>query len=220
MAGENSYRGAVSAGDRGSEFNATAALVRQLLGRINTVTLCKVVGVAPGALGPTGYVDLQPLVNQLDGRDNAVPFPVVYHCPYVRLQGGANAVVLDPEVGDIGVMLCADRDTSVVMATRAQANPGSRRRFDLADAIYIPAWSGVTPTQYVRFAAGGITIHSPAAVTLDAPVVNITGGALNINVTGAITMTSSALTHNSKNIGATHTHGGVTPGGGTTGVPS
>jgi len=220
MASENSYRGSVSAGDRGSDFNATSALVRNMLERVHTMTLCKVVGVEPGALGPAGYVDLQPLVNQLDGNGNAIAFPVVYRCPYVRLQAGANAISMDPEVGDIGVALFADRDISAVTATRGQANPGSRRRFDLADAIYLPAWSGVTPTQYVRFAAAGITIKSPALVRLEAPTVEIAASSVSISASGAVAISSASLTHNGVNIGATHRHPGVTVGPSNTGTPT
>ena len=46
--------------------------------------------------------------------------------------------------------------------------------------------------------------------------------AANLAITAGadITITSATLKHNGKNIGATHTHGGVQTGGGTTGVPS
>lgn len=46
------------------------------------------------------------------------------------------------------------------------------------------------------------------------------GGGLTLNCVGACDINSTTLTHNGKNIGDTHTHNGVTPGGGITGVPT
>jgi len=217
MATDPSWPSLARAGDSASDFSAIAATVRSMMRKINVATACRVVKVHPGALGPTGRVDITPLVNQLDGNDGAVPHGTIFEVPYVRLQGGANAIVIDPEEGDFGFALFADRDISAALATRGQANPGSFRRFDMSDAIYLPAWSGVTPAQYVQFAASGILVHSPTKVTLQAPAVEISAGSLTINVTGAVEINSATLKHNGTNVGATHHH--ADPQGGTVGDP-
>ncbi len=198
----------------GSEISAQMFLVKMLLGRLATATLARVVAVSnAGGLSSAGTLTLQPLVNQVDGAGNAVPQPQVFNCPYLRLQGGANAVILDPQVGDLGIALFADRDISAVIATRAQANPGSRRRFDLSDGLYLGGVLNGVPSQYVRFSGAGITLVSPVAVTIDAPVT--INGALAVN--GAITssgnMTAGGIDMQS------HTHSGVQTGGGNTGGP-
>lgn len=124
-----------------------------------------------GGLSPVGFVDVQPLVNQVDGNGVPVPHGVIHNLPYFRLQGGQNAVIIDPQPGDIGMAAFASRDISSVKANRAQANPGSARRFDMADGMYFGGLLNGAPTQYVQFSAAGITITSPTAITLNAPTI-------------------------------------------------
>ena len=136
--------------------------------------MVKVMGVTnAGDISPVGFVDLLPLVNQIDGVGNIEPHGTIYHCPYFRLQGGANAVIIDPQVGDIGWAGFADRDISSVVATKGQATPGSRRMFDMADAVYFGGMLNGAPTQYIAFSASGIALTSPTKVTISAPLVEV-----------------------------------------------
>lgn len=58
-------------------------------------------------------------------------------------------------------------------------------------------------------------------VVSGAASVNVTPSAITLTVGGqVVVLDASGLTHNGKNIGATHTHSGVTPGGGNTGAPN
>jgi hypothetical protein len=173
MSGHTGFR---EAEDSGSEFNAISFLVKQMISRIATSTQVEVVAVTnAGELAPGGTVDVQPLVNQVDGAGNAVPHAVIYGLPYVRSQGGGNAIIMDPQVGDKGVVVFASRDISSVKANKGQANPGSHRRHDMADGMFVGANLNGTPTQFVQFHADGITIRSPVKVTLDAPLSATTG---------------------------------------------
>ncbi len=188
--------------DSSSEFNAHAALVRSMLSKIATSTVVEVVGVTnAGGVSPTGYVDVQPLVNQVDGAGNAIPHAVVFGAPYGRLMGGTNAVILDPEVGDLGIVNFASRDISSVLANQAQANPGSWRRFDWADAMYVGVGLlGAVPGQYVQFSAAGITIHSPTLVKLEAPDVQISCETLEIAATTSASVTTPMWTVNGNQV--------------------
>lgn len=144
-----------------SPFNSQAFLVGQILGRISTMKPVKVMAVhieEPGDAGPAGTVDVQPMVNQIDGQGNATAHGTVYGIPYFRLACGANAVIMDPKVGDIGFMVVADRDISAVKSSRDIANPGSRRKFNLADGIYIGGFLLQAPEQYVAFGEDGIKV--------------------------------------------------------------
>ena len=171
--------------DTGSDFNAHAFLIQSLLNRIAISTLVKVVAVyGGGTAAAPGTVDVLPLVSQVDGAGNAMPHGVVHGLPFCRLQGGGNAVMLDPQAGDIGLAIFADHDISKVKATGAQALPGSARRFDMADGVYVCGLLGAAPSQYVAFAAGGITVTSPVKVTITAPTVAVEG---NLTATGGIT---------------------------------
>jgi hypothetical protein len=158
--------------DVGSEFNALTFLVAQILNRVQTLTLVEVMGVTnAGEVSPVGFVDVRPMVMQMTGDRKAVAHGTIFNIPYLRLQGGANAVILDPQVGDIGICGFASRDISAVKANKAQSTPGSFRTFDWADGLYMGGCLNGMPTQYVAFAASGITIHSPTKITLSAPII-------------------------------------------------
>lgn len=218
-----------------SDFNAITFLVSQMLAKVQTVTLVQVKGVTnAGALSPVGFVDVQPMVNQMTGDRKAVSHGTIYHLPYFRLQGGGNAVILDPQVGDIGMAGFCSRDISSVKKAKAPANPGSFRTFDFADGLYIGGMLNGTPTQYVQFSSAGIKLHSPALINLDAPDVQINAQTVEINASTSATFTTPTLTVNGNvqtngTIGATGniTGGGISldthvhpvPGGGNTGAP-
>jgi hypothetical protein len=124
-------------GTSASEYNALAFVVGQLLQKMQTVTLVRVVAVSnDGGVSPVGTVDVQPLVNQMSGDRKPTPHGTVYGVPYFRLQGGTDAVILDPKVGDIGMCAFASRDISAVKVAKAPANPGSFRMYDWADGLY------------------------------------------------------------------------------------
>lgn len=187
------YFGTQERGDAASEFNALAFLVRSLLDGLHTITVCEVKSVTnSGGLSPAGFVDLHPLVKMVDGDNNAFDRAVIYRCPYQRIQGGANAIIMDPEPGDIGIAVFADRDISSAIANKGPANPGSARCFDLADAMYIGGVVNGTPTQYVQFSAAGIRIHSPTLVKIDAPDVQIVATTVEINAT-SVTVTAPTV---------------------------
>jgi hypothetical protein len=140
-------------------FNALSFIAKQILSRAWTMTLAQVKSVTnSGEVKDTGSVSLQPLVNQVDGQGNATPHGTISNAIYFRYGGKDGAIICDPAVGDIGIMLSASSDISSVKANKAQANPGSSRRFDPADAIYLGAVLSAAPTQYVTFTSTGIKI--------------------------------------------------------------
>lgn len=213
-----------------SDFNTLRFIIEQRLMRIVTCALVKVVAVTNnGGITPVGMVDVQPLVNQLTGDGTAVPHATIYRLPYMRLQGGANAVILDPQVGDIGMAGFCYRDISKVKATKAQANPGSSRTFNWSDGLYFGGFLNGTPTQYVAFAEAGITVVSPNKITLQAPIVEIDASSeLHVvspdsEFSGTI-HTPGTITGDTDVVGSgtslhTHTHSGVQSGGSNTGPP-
>lgn len=184
------YPGSDNAFSGGSDFNAHSFLVAQIIARIAGATLVQVKAVTnTGGLAPVGFVDVQPMVNMIDDSGNATPHGVIHHVPYFRLQGGTDAVIIDPKLNDIGVAIFADRDISSVKATKAPANPATRRQNDMADGLYIGGVLNGTPTQYIAFESGGIGVVSPTAVLVTAPVIGMTA------TTGiAITTPTLALT--------------------------
>jgi hypothetical protein len=168
------YTGQQQADALQGDYNATRSIAIALLSQIFTCTEVKIVSCTnAGGLSPVGFVDVQPMVNQLDGAGKPTPHGILHGLPYFRLQGGTNAVIIDPQVGDVGIVVFADRDISSVNNTKAQANPGSGRRFDMADGLYIGGVLNGTPVQYVQLNASGITVHSPTKITLSAPIIEL-----------------------------------------------
>lgn len=148
--------------DGNSDYSKILAAARTLIALINVATPVKVVAVdASGGIAPAGTVDVLPLVSQIDGIGNATPHSTVFGLTYFRLQGGDNAVIIDPKVGDVGFAVFADRDISAVKAAKAQALPGSRRRFSLADGVYLGAILREAPKSYIWFAPDGTITMSP-----------------------------------------------------------
>ena len=178
------------------------------MGMVGTVSLVQVKAVQPGAVGPVGTVDVQPMVSMQDGAGTTTPHGIIHALPYFRLQGGANAVIMDPVVGDIGAALIASRDISKVKATKALAAPDSFRQFSLSDGLYIGGWLNGTPTQFIEFLNPGITI-----TTTGPYVVNASTAMFNcpITATGDVKAGSISL--------EAHVHGGVEPGTGDTATP-
>ena len=125
--------------DSGTDLNATSYIVRQMMATLSVMKLVKVTAVHPGSGTPpvAGTVDVQLLVNQVDGNGNPVKHGTVYGLPYFRL-GSTWQVVIDPVVGEYGYIVCADRDSSLVISNKGgQQNPGSFRQYDIADGIYM-----------------------------------------------------------------------------------
>lgn len=203
------YSGFKNPGDGTNELNAQAFFIQSTLAKVRTVALVKIISVTnSGGITPVGFVDMQPLVNQIDNSGNKIPHGILYQCPYFRLQGGSNAIILDPQIGDIGIAVFADRDISTVITNKAYANPGSRRKFDMADGLYLGGVLNGTPAQYVAFSASGIAITSPTHLTINA----------NVQINGTVIVTGGDVVADGISL-KTHTHTGITPGGSNTGGP-
>lgn len=173
----------------------------------------------PGQVAPIGRVDVVPLVNQIDGWGNPTPHVVLHNLPYTRWGAGTNAILMEPEANDLGLVVFADRDISSVLAKspagnagNAQANPGSRRRHDMQDGVYVGLARGPAPVQYVAFTATGITIKDKNnnLMVFGPDGVNINGALINHD--------GDVITKHGTSLDM-HVNTGVTPGGADTGPP-
>jgi hypothetical protein len=224
-----------------SDYHALTFVIQQLLGGVATHHLVKVVSCTNnGGLAPYGFVDVIPLVSQVAGDGQAVPHGTLYRLPYFRLQGGKNAVIMDPEKGDIGLAAFCSRDISSVKANPQAAvnNPGtppsSARKFSMADGVYFGGFLNAQPDQYVQFSSTGVTVKSPHKVRVEAPTIELVGDVnqTNGNVTMAQTLDVTGNIHGAATITGdsdvvsgtihlkTHKHTGVQTGGGTSGGPT
>lgn len=213
--------------DTNDETAVVMFLARQLIAEMNTMKLVKVTKVTGGGVDqPAGTVEVQPLVSQIDGNGYGTEHGIVPDIPWSRVQGGTNAIICDPQVGDIGYIVVSDRDISKVKATGAAALPGSRRQYDLADGVYVGGCLNVAPEQYLIFTETGVRLvdSSGSSLALESGGFALTDSHGNVISTsaGGITITPAAggtVTIHGK-VFETHTHGGVTTGGGITGPPT
>lgn len=185
--GNSGYKGDLDANSVGADLNAWTFLVTSIMSRQNTSTLVRVLSCTnDGELAPVGFVDAELLVNQIDGNGVAAPNARLFNLPYLRIQGGTDGIIIDPKPGDIGVAVFASRDISVVKATKQAANPGSMRRFALADGIYQGGVCNGTPVQYIRFHPGGIDVTTPGNLLITV------AGTTTVNSTGDVAVNTPA----------------------------
>lgn len=148
------------------EWNKQRFLIQQQLANLNTSMPVKVLSVTGVGVSPVGFVSMQILVDQVTGNDVTIPHGEIANVPYVRIQGGSNAVIIDPQVGDIGMALFCSRDISAVKNARQSAPPGSRRMYSFSDCAYLGGILNGAPTQYIQFTEGGILVHSTNGVSV------------------------------------------------------
>lgn len=181
-----------------SDWATTQFMIQQRMSQLNTAALATVVSVTnSGGISPVGRVNVRLLVNMVAGDGTQVPHGTIFDLPYYRLQGGTNAVILDPQVGDIGVALFCSRDIQGVKANpqAAVANgapPSSAAQFSYADGLYLGGFLNAVPVQYVAFAADGITAVSPTKITLQAPEIDLKGAVVqtggDVSMSGSLTV--------------------------------
>ena len=189
---DDGYVGPLDPTSDTSEFNEVWFVVQQALRLISTATLVSVKNVTnKGEVSPVGFVDVLPLINQLDGDGKATPHTTLFHIPYFRVQGGGDAIICDPKVGDIGLAVFADRDISSVKANKARSNPGSFRRFSMSDGLYLGGYINGTPNQYLRFRSDGLELVDKNGNSIVTSPNGITTTDANKNV---ITMAAAGIT--------------------------
>jgi hypothetical protein len=153
-------------------------LIRTLIKDVRTAIPVKVIAVHPGAGTPPaiGTVDVQPLVQTVDGSGKLWKLGVTYGASFCRAQAGNTAFIVDPAVGDRGLAVACDRDISSVLASGGLAGPGSARTHDISDLVYVLSIKSAVPiTQYILANASGITLLSPNTITIQGEQINLVG---------------------------------------------
>jgi len=137
--------------DTSSDTNVEQFVIQQALAGISTMKLVKVKAVDAAAK----TVDVEILTKLVDGSGNVTDQGTVYGISYITAQWGKSAVKGTPAEGDMGIMVCADRDISAVKSTKGSAQPGSNRKFSPADGVYICGLMNGDPEQFIEFKDDG-----------------------------------------------------------------
>lgn len=145
------------------------AMILGLMSRMSTCELVRVVSVD----GDT--ISVKPLLSKIDADGNAVERGLINNVPFVRVQGGKNAVIIDPQVGDIGMCCFASRDISMVKRAKGEATPNTKRQYDISDALYIGGMLNAEPTQYIEFLDSGMNIKTTGDININGLVIKADG---------------------------------------------
>ena len=182
-----------------TDFNQISFMMRSMLQKeVNVAIPVKVTKVMAGS-GSVGYVQALPLVNDMDAQGNAVDVAVIPSLPYFRLQGGKVAVITDPVVGDIGIAVFAQKDTSnVVAGTDKPVQAGSFRKFSMSDGWYIGGFLNQAPETFLQLNQDGTAVLTAnSGITINGDIT-LNG---QLTATGDIRGNGHSLSN--------HTHTGV-----------
>jgi hypothetical protein len=181
-----------------SEAESLEYIFEMLMSGLFFIEIARVQAVRGEA--PNLVVDVLPLLSRTDRTGAMIANSTLYDLPVFRLQRGNSAIVMNPIVGDIGIIGVCDRDTSLIRTNLKESVPGSKRKHSKSDAIYFGGILNAQPTEYVEFTGSGINIKSPSTV-------NING--LKILPDGRLQLVDGSIVD-------AHTHGGVLHGGSNT----
>lgn len=186
MADQNVVQGQMKPNTGSSPYNSLQFIIDQAIRhKVHTAVIVKVVR-------RTGqYVDVLPLVAQIDGFGNAIAPTTLFHLPYMRYHAGIAAVILDPVPGDIGLVVFAQTDCSnVKQGTSEPQQPASFRENSMSNGFYIGGFLNKDPTTFVELKQSEeIVITAPGGLTINADIT--TNG--NIYVNGAQTLTGDLV---------------------------
>jgi hypothetical protein len=145
------------------------AMILGLMSRMNTCELVQVISV------DNDTVSVMPLLYKIDADNNAVNRGMINNVPFFRLQGGMNAIVIDPKPNDIGICLFASRDISMVKRKKGKASPNTSRQYDISDALYIGGVLNADYSQYIEFLDSGMNIKSTGDININGLVIKADG---------------------------------------------
>lgn len=184
------------------EMSLMRFIARQEVNGLATTTLVEVVAVD----GDT--VDVKPLIKQVDGAGNGVDHGVIHGLPVHAIRAGPCVIRIAPRVGDIGAALFCHSDISGVKANKAASVPGSNRRYDWSDGLYLGGFLPKTAPSSI------IEINADDNVNIAAPKVNVAVSDV-VEVTGPVTTDTEYRVDGVKVVGAQS--GAITdPTGGST----
>lgn len=228
-------------GNRDQLYNDNEEALRVALdGRLATLWTA-MPGIVQSVDFATMTVSVQPAiqgqVEDESGKVQSVDLPLLIHVPIQFPTAGGFALTLPVAVNDEVLILWASRCIDAWWQSGGVQRPIEARMHDISDGFALlgirsvpKVIPNISPTaaqlrnnagtSYIEIQPSGrIKVVSPTEIEFSGPLklsgtATLTG---NINVTGNLTVTGE-VTAGTTPLHA-HVHGGVTPGGGSTGAP-
>lgn len=196
--------------------DALDSLIASHINQLGPSMLVQVEAVTADAASLTGKVTVRPMVQQQDALSRSMPHDLIHNVPYLRIQGGSSALIIDPKPGDIGFIIISGRDHTHAVITRKPAPPASFRQFSMQDCVYVGGFLNNGPDQFIQATDQGWRIVTPGAITIEAQGP-LTLKASHIEANCDIT-TSGDVRADGISL-KQHIHGGVQAGTGTSAPP-
>lgn len=214
--------------------NAHAAQIDGRLKNLHTL----LPGIIDSFDPATQTAKVQPAIKRIFTERGAVSLPLCVDVPVEFPGGGGFFLTFPVQPGDECTLSFSERCIDFWFDQGGVQLPAEYRTHDLSDAF---ARVGVNskPNALGSFQTGAVELRNRARtvrVTMkaDGTIENVNAagstilspaGKFTINAPGGVEINGNVvhagtITSNSKNIGSTHTHGGVQPGGGTSGAPT
>lgn len=189
---------------------------RQLLKQVHT----SLPGIVRAYNATTRRARVQPAIDLLMTDGTSLPKPVILDVPVQFPSGGGYTLHFPLAVGDPVVLMFMERDIARFKETLETGPPLSADIMEIQHAVaypgFVPPNMSVASTGVVLQSNDGTTYVSVEGGTVD---VTVDGGVTNIHMeAGTIDIVSNEVTIQGINFD-THTHGGVMPGGSSTGEP-
>lgn len=166
-----SLQSSIHPSDFASDGNLMAKIFQKLLGEACFIEIVQVQSIE----GKT--CTIKPLLAKRDPSGAKIPTTAVSGIPFFRLQMGTSAIKMPPKQGDIGLLLCCDRDITNILATKAESVVASGFTHSKKDGIYLGGIEllNADPTEYIEFTGSGINVVSPGNVTINGVTIQPDG---------------------------------------------
>lgn len=222
---------ALNPADVGSEAGVLDFMQKKIFSKLEKIAPAKVISYNR----TTNRAEVQILPQDITSTGEKLPRRPLVNIPALNLCGGGFVLSFPIQAGDVGWIVAADKDISVFKQLLQEYAPNTYRKHRYDDSFFIPdnlngftiaaddvaavLLSSLDGTTKISVKNGQVTIT--AANT----IVNATAATINAPTTinGDVTV-NGTLTASTDVVGGgislkTHTHGGVTAGGASTGAP-
>lgn len=218
---------------RDSLFAGFEQIVRNYLRRsVCTVSVAEVHSV-PEEDGR--FVNVRPVLKQVTTAGEEIPVTdecIIYNIPVMMMFGGGCRISFKVSPGDKGLLLAAKQDISEYKKSKTVSKVASPRLFNDSDGFFMPFDFNEIDSGIVLQNGQTVINVLDGTVTVTGSNISITGETAisgNLSVDGSISATgdvnasgdvtaSGEITAGAVKL-TQHTHPGVTPGPGNTGLP-
>lgn len=195
--------------DLGTPFGIFQLAISQYLGgRLAVLQPVKIVAT------DGKFATVQPLLSHFD--TTGAPIPItdadnIPNVPIVQPFGANGQFQFKPSVGDQGLLIACNWDTTNYKSSHGRANVASNRQFNWSDGFFIPVDFQAAPT-------GALIKNGASSIALEKNEINVSTGTANVtattNITGNVTITGTLTVTGAINTDSTVTAAGEVTGNG------